>query len=89
VACSSAGLFLYPGTGKAATPFGAKKQIGGAGWSQYNALIAPGDINGDGVADLLARSSKGLFFYAGDGAGNFKTRVQIGGAGWSQYADLS
>jgi FG-GAP-like repeat len=85
---SSAGLFLYPGTGKAATPFGAKKQIGGSGWSQYNKLVAPGDLNGDGVADLLARSSKGLFFYAGNGAGNFKARVQIGGAGWSQYADL-
>jgi hypothetical protein len=89
VARSSAGLFFYAGTGKAATPFGARKQIGGTGWSQYNTLIAPGDINGDGVADLLARSSKGLFFYAGTGTGTFKAKVQIGGAGWSQYADLT
>jgi FG-GAP-like repeat len=88
VARSSAGLFLYPGTGKSSAPFGAKKQIGGAGWSQYNKLIAPGDINGDGVADLLARSSSGLYFYAGTGTGGFKARVSIGGAGWNQYADL-
>ena len=88
VARSSAGLFLYPGTGKASSPFGAKKQIGGTGWSQYNKLVAPGDLNGDGVADLLARTSTGLYFYAGTGTGGFKARVQIGGAGWNQYADL-
>ena len=88
VARSSAGLFLYPGTGKASAPFGAKKQIGGSGWSQYNKLAAPGDLNGDGVADLLARTSSGLYFYAGTGTGTFKARVQIGGSGWGQYADL-
>ncbi len=89
VARSSAGLFLYPGTGKASAPFGARKQIGSSDWSQYNKLIAPGDLNGDGIADLLARNSTGLYFYAGTGTGGFKAKVQIGGAGWGQYADLT
>ncbi|WP_327174937.1 VCBS repeat-containing protein [Streptomyces sp. NBC_01335] len=91
IARSSAGLFFYAGTGKAATPFGARVQVGGAGWSQYSNLAAPGDINGDGIGDLLASNSKGeLFFYAGTGVAKtpFKARVQIGTGGWNQYPDL-
>ncbi|WP_405456225.1 VCBS repeat-containing protein [Streptomyces sp. NBC_00101] len=91
LARSSAGLFLYPGTGKAATPFGARVQVGGSAWSQYTNLAAPGDINGDGIADLLASNSKGqLFFYAGTGVTKtpLKARVQIGTGGWNQYPDL-
>lgn len=91
IARSSEGLFLYAGTGKAATPFAAKAQVGGAGWGQYTQLAAPGDINGDGTADLLAANSAGeLYFYAGTGkaATPFKERVKIGSGGWSQYADL-
>lgn len=91
IARSSAGLFFYPGTGKAATPFGARVQVGGTGWSQYSNLAAPGDINGDGISDLLASNSKGqLFFYAGTGVTKtpFKARVQIGTGGWNQYPDL-
>lgn len=90
IARSSAGLFFYAGTGKANTPFSARIQVGGKGWGQYKTLSAPGDINGDGIADLLASSSTGLFFYAGTGKAStpFKARVQIGGTGWNQYPDL-
>ncbi|MFF3751559.1 FG-GAP repeat domain-containing protein [Streptomyces sp. NPDC002018] len=91
VARSSAGLYLYAGTGGAGTPFGAKAQVGGAGWSQYTNLAAPGDLNGDGVADLLASNAAGeLYFYAGTGQASapFKARVKIGSGGWNQYADL-
>ncbi|WP_299531476.1 VCBS repeat-containing protein [uncultured Streptomyces sp.] len=92
IARSSAGLFFYPGTGKAAAPFGTRITVGGAGWSQYTNLAAPGDINGDGIPDLLASNSKGqLFFYAGTGVAKtpFKARVQIGTGGWNQYPDLT
>ncbi|WP_069171755.1 FG-GAP repeat domain-containing protein [Streptomyces griseus] len=91
IARSSAGLFFYPGTGKASAPFGARIAVGGTGWSQYTNLAAPGDINGDGIADLLASNSAGqLFFYAGTGKAStpFKARVQIGSGGWNQYPDL-
>ncbi|MFJ2217203.1 FG-GAP repeat domain-containing protein [Streptomyces sp. NPDC101062] len=91
VARSSEGLFLYAGTGDASAPFGPKTQVGGAGWGQYNKLTAPGDLNGDGRADLLASNTAGeLYFYAGTGtaATPFKDRVKIGSGGWNQYADL-
>ncbi|MDQ0795387.1 VCBS repeat-containing protein [Streptomyces sp. B1I3] len=91
IARSSSGLYFYAGTGKASSPFGAQTKVGGTGWSQYTNLAAPGDINGDGIADLLASNSAGqLFFYAGTGkaASPFKARVQIGTGGWNQYPDL-
>lgn len=91
IARSSSGLYLYAGTGRASSPFAAKAGIGGAGWSQYKNIAAPGDLNGDGVADLLASNSAGeLYFYAGTGKASapFKARAKIGSGGWNQYADL-
>ena len=62
--------------------------IGNGGWSGYD-LIAPGDVDGNGHADLLARqtSTGNLYYYpgtgpAGEGLGSGTTRVQIG-TGWT------
>ncbi|QNP67451.1 FG-GAP repeat domain-containing protein [Streptomyces genisteinicus] len=79
-------LYLYEGTGSAAAPFKAKKLIG-SGWGSYT-LAAPGDMDGDGRADLVARHSSGtLYRYDSDGKGNFKPRVSLGG-GWNTYASI-
>ncbi|MFG2926849.1 FG-GAP repeat domain-containing protein [Streptomyces sp. NPDC048305] len=55
----------------------------GSGWKSYD-MFAPGDIDGDGIADLLARqhSTGYLFLYPGDGKGKLKARTQIG-VGWN------
>ncbi|MEV0011000.1 VCBS repeat-containing protein [Streptomyces sp. NPDC047973] len=55
----------------------------GTGWKSYD-MFAPGDIDGDGIADLLARqhSTGYLFLYPGDGKGRLKARTQIG-VGWN------
>nr|WSW68784.1 FG-GAP-like repeat-containing protein [Streptomyces sp. NBC_00995] len=80
-------LYLYPGTGVASKPFKARLTIGG-GWNTYKKLAAPGDINGDGKADLLGVDSKGdLYRYTSTGTGKFGARARVGG-GWSTYVNL-
>ncbi|MDX6331592.1 MAG: hypothetical protein QOI83_3975, partial [Streptomycetaceae bacterium] len=77
---------LYKGTGSATKPFAARIQVR-TGWA-YTKLVATGDMNNDGIADLLVRDSSGvLWLYKGTGkatSGIFAARVRIG-AGWNQY----
>jgi hypothetical protein len=58
----------------------------GAGWNIYSALVGPGDLTGDGRADLLARDSSGvLYLHPGNGLGTkFAARIRLG-AGWNGY----
>ncbi|MER5752349.1 VCBS repeat-containing protein [Streptomyces sp. NPDC002088] len=59
-----------------------------SGWQIYNKVTAPGDLNGDGKADLLARTPAGsLYYYPGKGTGAFGSRVLVG-TGWQQYDEL-
>ncbi|MFI6893782.1 FG-GAP repeat domain-containing protein [Streptomyces sp. NPDC050256] len=80
-------LYLYPGTGVASKPFKARQTIGG-GWNTYKKLAAPGDINGDGKADLVGVDAKGdLYRYTSTGTGKFGARARVGG-GWATYVNL-
>ncbi|MET7647229.1 VCBS repeat-containing protein [Streptomyces sp. NPDC005426] len=80
-------LYLYPGTGVASKPFKSRVSIGG-GWNSYKKLAAPGDINGDGKADVLGVDGKGdLYRYASTGTGKFGARAKVGG-GWQTYVNL-
>ncbi|MGW1280681.1 endonuclease/exonuclease/phosphatase family protein [Streptomyces tsukubensis] len=74
-------LWLHKGT--AVGTYGPPVQIG-HGWQIYNALAAPGDIDGDGKPDLVARDRVPgktygyLWFYRGNGTGGYEPRVKIG-----------
>ncbi|MEV0744038.1 FG-GAP-like repeat-containing protein [Streptomyces sp. NPDC050273] len=69
-------LWLYPGNGKGA--FGHRKVSGTGGWNAVNRLVSPGDFNGDGRSDLLARDkSRGLYLYPGNGKGGFGARKKL------------
>ncbi|WP_327289954.1 FG-GAP repeat domain-containing protein [Streptomyces sp. NBC_01198] len=80
-------LYLYKGTGVASKPFGSRIKIG-TGWGQYTKLASPGDMDGDGRADLLAVNSAGTAYrYSSTGTGQFKARATVGG-GWNAYKRL-
>jgi len=75
-------LFLYAGDGKGGFKYPYPKV--GYGWTGFD-LYAAGDINGDGMADILSIDGSGnLFFYAGKGDGTFAKKIQVGN-GWLGY----
>ncbi|MET7860709.1 VCBS repeat-containing protein [Streptomyces sp. NPDC005318] len=86
VRVSSGELRAYkPSCGGALKSSTAYTKVGG-GWNVYDVLTSPGDLTGDGRADLLARetSTGYLYLYESEGAGVFKSRVKIG-TGWKGY----
>jgi hypothetical protein len=86
---SSGNLLMYRATAAGAFAAGGGRPIG-TGWGSFTALLAPGDWNGDGKPDLLARNTDGaLLMYRGNGAGGFLTGhgEQIG-SGWQSLTAL-
>ncbi|MFE9307254.1 FG-GAP-like repeat-containing protein [Streptomyces sp. NPDC006706] len=79
-------LWLYPGTSTG--KLGARKLIGSSGWNKMNALVAMGDVNGDGRPDLYAREASTGKLCPGTSAGKLGTRKLIGSSGWNARANL-
>ncbi|MFI0998270.1 FG-GAP repeat domain-containing protein [Streptomyces galbus] len=79
-------LYRYLGRGNGT--FSARVKLF-AGWGgSYNAVVGPGDITGDGRADLVARDTAGtLYRQDGTGTGTFGPRVKAG-TGWQKYKGL-
>ncbi|KUL48520.1 hypothetical protein ADL22_09285 [Streptomyces sp. NRRL F-4489] len=85
----SGNLYLYRGDGTGQR-VASRIKVGG-GWNAYDALVGAGDITGDGLADIVARTPGGtLYLYAGTGVADapFKARVSLGG-GWNTYRKLA
>ncbi|QES07668.1 ATP/GTP-binding protein [Streptomyces venezuelae] len=81
-------LWLYPGT--SAGTIGPRKLLGSGGWNGMNVLTASGDMNGDGLGDLIAReaSTGKLWLYPGKAGAAFGPRLLVGSGGWNVMAAL-
>jgi hypothetical protein len=78
---STGDLWLYAGNGRGGWEPAVRV---GTGWNVFSSLVGPGDLDGDGAADVLARraSTGDLWLYPGNGRGGWKTPVRIG-TGWN------
>ncbi|MEU6395194.1 FG-GAP-like repeat-containing protein [Streptomyces sp. NPDC046939] len=77
-----------PGCGRivsASSPY----TVIGSGWGQYDRLTSPGDLNGDGYVDLIARQTTtgDMYFYAGTADHTLKPKVRIG-TNWKLYTRI-
>ncbi|MEU8526489.1 FG-GAP-like repeat-containing protein [Streptomyces sp. NPDC048629] len=60
----------------------------GTGFGGMNVLTSPGDLTGDGRADLVARNGDSLYLYAGKAGGTLASGVRFG-SGWSPFTHIA
>ncbi|MGW2088083.1 FG-GAP-like repeat-containing protein [Streptomyces sp. NPDC001880] len=86
---SSGALRAYrPACGAAVTSSTAYTSLG-TGWNQYDVLTSPGDISGDGRADLIARQSStgDVYLYKATSTGKLSAKVKIASK-WTGYKKI-
>ncbi len=81
-------LYMYPGNGRG---YLQPRSYVSGGWSGMDMLTGVGDMNGDGRADLVARSASNgrLWLYPGNGRGGLGKAVLIGNGGWNVMTSIT
>jgi hypothetical protein len=80
-------LWIYRGNGRGGW---LPRVRAGTGWNVFNAIVGPGDLTGDGTADVLARqpSNGYLWLYPGNGRGGWLPRIRVG-TGWNRMTAVA
>jgi SpoIID/LytB domain protein len=79
-------LILYSGNGSGG--FLRAGRVVGNGWGSFTSVFSPGDFNGDGRSDVIARAPGGLLYlYPGNGSGGWLQRRLIG-RGWNAFSTI-
>ncbi|MEK8106475.1 VCBS repeat-containing protein [Micromonospora sp. M12] len=67
-------------------------QVPATGWNQYNLVVAPGDWDGDGAPDLIARKTTGeIVLHSGNGYGGWaddSRPVRLGWGIWQGFDSI-
>ncbi|MGW4223792.1 FG-GAP-like repeat-containing protein [Streptomyces bauhiniae] len=77
-----------PACGAAVKPSTAYTSLG-TGWNQYDVLTSPGDLSGDGRADLIGRQSStgDVYLWTATSTGKLSARVRIASK-WTGYKKI-
>ncbi|MET7759109.1 endonuclease/exonuclease/phosphatase family protein [Streptomyces sp. NPDC005389] len=83
-------LWHYPLSPVDGTYSGGTRRQAGTGFLTDDVLLAPGDFDGDGTADLITRAGSKLWLHKGTGADNYAPRTQIAdtGGAWADYTSV-
>ncbi|MER5434006.1 FG-GAP-like repeat-containing protein [Streptomyces sp. NPDC002588] len=81
---STGAVYLYKGTSTGKLSARVKLY---ADWKTYKKVVGAGDLNGDGIGDLVAQDKSNNFYrYYGKGNGTFSARVKLF-SGWGASYD--